>query len=168
MIDSFKFKNIKYNEVFLFQRIRMKKILLLASLLVGFAFAGDKMLVTGFSPLGVDETAAKLQNILKEKGLKVFGVFEHSKLAKEVNLEMRDTVVVAFGAPKAGTPLMQCEPSIALELPLKMVIYKDNDSKTVVAYRDIKDIAKSYGANCDEVVNKLSAAQLNFFKAITK
>ncbi|EAH8299822.1 DUF302 domain-containing protein [Campylobacter fetus] len=167
-MDSFKFKNIKYNEVFLFQRIRMKKILLLASLLVGFAFAGDKMLVTGFSPLGVDETAAKLQNILKEKGLKVFGVFEHSKLAKEVNLEMRDTVVVAFGAPKAGTPLMQCEPSIALELPLKMVIYKDNDSKTVVAYRDIKDIAKSYGANCDEVVNKLSAAQSNFFKAITK
>ncbi|WP_419250227.1 DUF302 domain-containing protein [Campylobacter fetus] len=95
-------------------------------------------------------------------------MFEHSKLAKEVNLEMRDTVVVAFGAPKAGTPLMQCEPSIALELPLKMVIYKDNDSKTVVAYRDIKDIAKSYGANCDEVVNKLSAAQSNFFKAITK
>ncbi|CUU68666.1 DUF302 domain-containing protein [Campylobacter hyointestinalis] len=146
----------------------MKKVLLIVSLLASLAFAGDKMLVSGVSPLSVDETALKLQNIIKDKGLKIFGVFEHSKLAKEVNLQMNDTVVVAFGAPKAGTPLMQCEPSIALELPLKMLIYKNSDGNTIVAYDDIKNIAKSYNANCDEVVNKLSAAQANFFKAVTK
>lgn len=146
----------------------MKKVLLIVSLLASLAFAGDKMLVSGVSPLSVDETALKLQNIIKDKWLKIFGVFEHSKLAKEVNLQMNDTVVVAFGAPKAGTPLMQCEPSIALELPLKMLIYKNSDGNTIVAYDDIKNIAKRYNANCDEVVNKLSAAQANFFKAVTK
>ncbi|CUU80044.1 DUF302 domain-containing protein [Campylobacter hyointestinalis subsp. hyointestinalis] len=146
----------------------MKKVLLIVSLLASLAFAGDKMLVSGVSPLSVDETALKLQNIIKDKGLKIFGVFEHSKLAKEVNLQMNDTVVVAFGAPKAGTPLMQCEPSIALELPLKMLIYKNSDGNTIVAYDDIKNISKRYNANCDEVVNKLSAAQANFFKAVTK
>ncbi|CUU76245.1 Uncharacterized conserved protein [Campylobacter hyointestinalis subsp. hyointestinalis] len=52
------------------------------------------MLVSGVSPLSVDETALKLQNIIKDKGLKIFGVFEHSKLAKEVNLQMNDTVVL--------------------------------------------------------------------------
>ncbi len=146
----------------------MKKFLATAAIAASTVFAGD--LVSGNSPLGVDETAAKLQNILTEKGLKVFGVFEHSKLAKEVNLDMTDTVVVAFGAPKAGTPLMQCMPQIALELPLKMVIYKDEAGKTVVAYDDIKNIAKRYGADakCGEVVGKLSAAQANFFNAITK
>ncbi|AII14231.1 hypothetical protein (DUF302 domain) [Campylobacter iguaniorum] len=146
----------------------MKKFLLIAALFASFVFGGEKMLVTGFSPLEVGETSTKLQNILNEKGLKIFGVFEHSKLAKEAGLQMSDTVVVAFGAPKAGTPLMQCEPSIALELPLKMVIYKNKDGKTVVAYDDIKNIAKRYDANCDEVIAKLSAAQANFFKAITK
>ncbi|ALV23970.1 putative protein (DUF302 domain) [Campylobacter iguaniorum] len=146
----------------------MKKFLLIAALFASFVFGGEKMLVTGFSPLEVGETSTKLQNILNEKGLKIFGVFEHSKLAKEAGLQMSDTVVVAFGAPKAGTPLMQCEPSIALELPLKMVIYKNKDGKTVVAYDDIKNIAKRYDVNCDEVIAKLSAAQANFFKAITK
>ncbi|CUU68644.1 DUF302 domain-containing protein [Campylobacter hyointestinalis] len=146
----------------------MKKVLLIVSLLASLAFAGDKMLVSGVSPLSVDETALKLQNIIKDKGLKIFGMFEHSKLAKEVNLQMNDTVVVAFGAPKAGTPLMQCEPGIALELPLKMLIYKNSDGNTIVAYDDIKNIAKRYNANCDEVVNKLSAAQANFFKAVTE
>lgn len=146
----------------------MKKILLLVALLVSFAFGGNNMLVSGFSSFSVVETSMKLQQILKEKGLKIFGVFEHSKLAKEANLDMRDTIVVAFGSPKAGTPLMKCEPSIALELPLKILIYQDDNGKTIVAYDDIKNIAHRYGANCGEIIEKLSLAQANFFKAITK
>lgn len=146
----------------------MKKILLALSIFSTLSFAGEKVLQSGTSSLSVEETAQKLQNILKEKGLKIFGVFEHSKLAKEVGLEMQDTIVVAFGAPKAGTPLMQCEPQIALELPLKMLIYKDKNGKTIVAYEDIKSIAKRYDAKCDNVLTNLSKAQANFFKAVTQ
>ncbi|CZE45838.1 DUF302 domain-containing protein [Campylobacter geochelonis] len=146
----------------------MRKTLLLLAVCATFLLGDNKMLTTATSPLSVDETASKLTNILESKGLKIFGVFEHSKLAKEAGLDMSDTVVVAFGAPKAGTPLMQCAPQIALELPLKILIYKNSDGKTTVAYEDIKEIAKRYDAQDCAPVENLSKAQANFFNAITK
>ena len=144
----------------------MKKIIFLLGSLLCFVSA-ETTFIKGFSTLSVEEVSTKLQDILKSKGLRIFGVFEHSKLAKEANLSMQDTIVVAFGAPKAGTPLMQCAPEIALELPLKILIYKDKDGKTNILYRDIKDIAKDYNVDCKEVLDGLSKAQASFFEAIT-
>lgn len=145
----------------------MKKLLVSAVAMASLAFGGENMLIKGTSGLSVDETVAKFSNILKEKGIMLFNVFNHSKLAKEAGLEMTETSVVVFGAPKVGTLLMQCEPQIALELPLKFLIYKEGD-KTTVAYEDIKNIAKRYDVkNCD-VVEKLSAAQANLHKALTE
>lgn len=116
--------------------------------------------------LSVDEVVTKATKILQEKNLKIFSVFEHSKLAKDVNLEMTDTSVIVFGSPKVGTLLMQCSPKIALELPLKFLVYKAGN-ETILAYEDIKNIAKRYDANC-EITEKLSIAQENLAKAITK
>lgn len=80
---------------------------------------------------------------------------------------MQETQVVIFGAPKAGTPLMVCSPKIALELPLKTLIYKNKAGKTIVAYEEIKSIAKRYDTkNCQEIVEKLSKAQQNIFNVV--
>lgn len=141
----------------------MKKFLLL-SLFSALSFA---KLVEGVSPLSVEETSAKLQEILTKKGVKVFSVFNHSLEATNVNLTMNETQVVVFGSPKMGTPLMQCSPTLALELPLKFLIYKKDD-KTIVAYEDLKKAAKRHDSkNCQDIIKKLSKAQENFFKAIT-
>lgn len=144
----------------------MKKIILSAAMAAVTAFGGD-MLTTGISPLGVDETTDKLANIVKEKGLMLFDVVAHSKLAKEAGLEMTDTNVVIFGSPKVGTLLMQCSPAIALELPMKFLIYK-KESKTVVAYEDVKSIAARYGAGDCAPVAKMSELQANLLKAVSK
>lgn len=145
----------------------MKKLLISVTTIASLAFGGESMLIKGTNSLSVDETVAKFSNILKEKGVMLFDVFNHSKLAKEAGLEMTETSVVVFGAPKVGTLLMKCEPQIALELPMKFLIYKDGD-KTTVAYEDIKNIAKRYGAqNCD-IVEKISGIQANFHKALTE
>lgn len=140
----------------------MKKIIFSTILAALPLFASH--LVELKSNLSVDEVTAKASQILQEKGLKVFSVIEHSKLAKEVGLELTDTSVIVFGSPKVGTLLMQCSPKIALELPLKFLVFKDGD-QTILAYEDIKNVAKRYGTEC-EITEKLSQAQSNLAKAI--
>lgn len=124
-------------------------------------------LTTAQSDLSVDEAVKKFEKVVASRNITVFDVIEHSKLADKVGLKMADTTVVIVGSPKVGTLLMQCEPKIALEMPLKFLFYKDGD-KTVIAYEDVKDIATRYGAQECEAVSKLSAAQANLLKDMTK
>lgn len=143
----------------------MKKVILASFVLATSMFAAG--LTKGESTLGVDETAQKLQSVISEAGVKIFSVFEHSTLAKEAGLDMPNTKVVVFGAPKVGTLLMQCVPDVAIELPLKFLISEQN-GKTIVAYEDIKQIAARHNGDKCEVVDMLSKAQTKFFKAVTK
>ncbi|MGP1450625.1 MAG: DUF302 domain-containing protein [Wolinella sp.] len=144
----------------------MKRLLALLLMSASFGF-GSGNLIEGISESGVDKTVENLARILTSKGVHIFEIIQHDKLAKDANLALEESSVVIFGAPKAGTPLMQCAPRIALELPLKFLIYK-RDNKTIVAYEDIKSIAMRYDAqNCTAVEN-LSKAQAGFFSAITK
>lgn len=124
-------------------------------------------LTTAQSDLSVDEAVKKFEKVVASRNITVFDVIEHSKLADKVGLKMADTTVVIVGSPKVGTLLMQCEPKIALEMPLKFLFYKDGD-KTVIAYEDVKDIATRYGAQECEAVSKLSATQANLLKDMTK
>ena len=112
-------------------------------------------LTTAQSDLSVDEAVKKFEKAVASRNITVFDVIEHSKLAEIV------------GSPKIGTLLMQCEPKIALELPLKFLFYKDGD-KTVIAYEDIKNIAARYGAQECDAVSKLSGAQANLLKDMAK
>jgi uncharacterized protein (DUF302 family)/uncharacterized membrane protein YidH (DUF202 family) len=82
----------------------------------------------------VDETVAKLQGILQAKGVKVFAVVDHSGGAQDVGLTMRPTKLVIFGNPAAGTPLMLASPSIAIDLPLKLLVSEDADGKVWISY----------------------------------
>lgn len=124
-------------------------------------------LTTAQTKLSVDEAVRKFKNAAASRDLAIFDVIEHSKLADKVGLKMTDTTVVVFGSPKVGTLLMQCKPSVALELPLKFLFYKDGD-KTVIAYEDAKNIAARYGAQECEAVGKLSGAQANLLKEVAQ
>ena len=82
----------------------------------------------------VDETLKRLQHALEAKGVAVFAIVDHSGEAEKVGLKMTPTKLVIFGSPKAGTPLMLAAPSIAIDLPLKILISEDDKGKVWISY----------------------------------
>jgi uncharacterized protein (DUF302 family)/uncharacterized membrane protein YidH (DUF202 family) len=82
----------------------------------------------------VDQTVEKLKEILLAKGVKLFTLIDHSGEAEKVGLEMRPTKLLIFGNPKAGTPLMIASPTIAIDLPLKILVWEDGDGKVWISY----------------------------------
>jgi len=82
----------------------------------------------------VDEIVEKLKGILQSKGVTLFATVDHSGEAAKVGMQMRTTKLLIFGSPKAGTPLMLASPSIAIDLPLKILIWEDAQGKVWVSY----------------------------------
>jgi uncharacterized protein (DUF302 family) len=93
-------------------------------------------IVSKRSPHSVDVTVEQLEVILRQKGVKLFTVIDHSGEAQAAGLQMRPTKLLIFGSPKVGTPLMITAPSIAIDLPLKILVWEDPDGKVWVAYND--------------------------------
>lgn len=82
----------------------------------------------------VDQTVEKLKAILAAKGVALFALIDHSGEAEKVGLKMPPTKLLIFGNPKAGTPLMLAAPSIAIDLPLKILVWEDSQGKVWVSY----------------------------------
>jgi uncharacterized protein (DUF302 family) len=82
----------------------------------------------------VDDTVARLQKILADKGVKLFALVDHSGDAEKVGLKMPPTKLLIFGSPKAGTPLMIAAPTIAIDLPLKLLVSQDSDGKVWISF----------------------------------
>jgi len=91
-------------------------------------------LVVKPSNLSVDETVEKLQSILQAKGVTLFALVDHSGEAAKVGLKMPNTKLLIFGGPKAGTPLMLASPSVAIDLPLKILVAEDGQDKVWISY----------------------------------
>ena len=89
--------------------------------------------VTKVSPRSLDDTVARLLAEVAARGMKVFAIIDHSGEARSVGLELRDTKVVIFGSPLAGTPVMVAAPLAALDLPLRVLVWADGD-QTKVSY----------------------------------
>ncbi len=81
-----------------------------------------------------EETVARLREILQAKGVKLFTIVDHSGEAENVGLKMPPTKLLIFGNPKAGIPLMLAAPSVALDLPLKILVAEDAAGKTWISY----------------------------------
>jgi uncharacterized protein (DUF302 family) len=94
----------------------------------------DNGIVNLSSNHSVDQTVENLKQILQAKGVSLFALVDHSGEAEKVGLQMRPTKLLIFGNPKAGTPLMQAAPSIAIDLPLKILIWEDAQGKVWVSY----------------------------------
>ena len=91
-------------------------------------------IVTIPSHHSVDQTVAKLEAILQAKGVQLFALVDHSGEAEKAGMHMRPTKLLIFGSPKAGTPLMIASPSIAIDLPLKVLVWEDAEGKVWISY----------------------------------
>lgn len=104
--------------------------------------------MTKWSPYSVAETLARLNAVIAAKDMKVFAVINHSDTAHEAGLELPETSVIIFGKPEAGTPVMKAAPLMALELPLKVLIWED-EGRTRVSYTTPGALAERYGLSVD-------------------
>lgn len=93
----------------------------------------------------VAETAARLETLLKTKGLKIFARIDQAAEAAAVGLIMQPMVLLIFGDPKTGTPLMNRYPSIAMDLPLKALVRESPDGKTWISYNSPEFLQQRHG-----------------------
>ena len=91
----------------------------------------DDEIVTKISLWSVEDTVNRFSAVVAARGMKLFAVIDHSGGAEAAGLELRNTKVVVFGSPQAGTPVMEAEPLAALDLPLKVLVWDDNGRTTV-------------------------------------
>jgi len=97
------------------------------------------------SPYSVPDTLARLESILKERGVSVFACVDHSGEAAKAGLAMRPTQLLIFGSPKGGTPLMVAAPSVAIDLPLKALAWEDERGKVWLSYNDPEYLQQRHG-----------------------
>ena len=101
--------------------------------------------MTKASPRSAGDTVARLLDLLGSKGLKVFAVIDQRAEARAVGLELRETTLVVFGNPAAGTGVMVASPLAALDLPLKVLVWTEPDRGTLVSYVAPSTLADRYG-----------------------
>lgn len=156
----------------MFQRLTLFSASLLLGL-SGFFAASSSWAADGLiavqSRHSVQQTADKLEDVLEEKGMKIFQRISHSDGAESAGLELRPTELVIFGNPKVGTPLMQCSQSVAIDLPQKALIWEDANGQVWLGYNDPEYLQERHGIEgCDQVIGKIEKALGAFAKAATE
>ena len=101
----------------------------------------------------VDETVDRLKSILEAKGVRLFALVDHSGEAEKVGMKMRPTKLLIFGSPKAGTPLMLASPSMAIDLPLKILVWQDQKDKVWVSYNSPDYLRDRHGLPAELLQN---------------
>ena len=118
----------------------------------------DTGLVTVPSAHDVASTVERLKALLAQKGIELFAHVDHAAGAEKVGLSLRPTQVLIFGNPKAGTPLMQSRQSIGLDLPLRVLVWEDEEGKPWLTYRRVEELARRHHVtDSGEAVKALDA-----------
>lgn len=97
------------------------------------------------SAYSVSETVNKISELLRQKGIKIIASIDHAKAARDNGLVLADEVLLIFGDPKVGTFLMQEQPTIGIDLPLKFLVWQDADHITHITYEDPIKLGKLHG-----------------------
>lgn len=119
------------------------------------------------SPYSVSETADRFEALInsdaaKSKGMIFVARINHTKNAANASLSLRDTEMIMFGNPKIGTPLMQCSPSIAIDLPQKVLFWQDEMGKVWLSYNSAQYLKQRHRVTgCDGVFDKISKVLAN-------
>jgi len=117
------------------------------------------------SRYSVEETIDKLKKLLEAKNVKFFALIDHSGEAEKAGLKMRPTKLLILGSPKAGTPLMIASPSVAIDLPLKVLVAEDANGKAWISYNDAEYLRVRHNLG-EEFVQTLAAAGALAAKAL--
>jgi len=131
----------------------MKKLLLI--LTTALSLMANEIIVKE-SCTSVSQTAENLKNIVSSKGFAVFAIINHSGNAKMVDMKLNESKMVIFGNPKMGTVLMQQDMRVGLDLPLRVLVYMDSDSKVKMAYRDGSWLADKHLLNVPLKIQKMN------------
>ncbi len=123
----------------------------------GLASAADG-LVTLKSPHNVKDTMSRLEEAVKQRGLNVFARVDHAGGAAKVGKTLRPTEVLIFGNPQGGTPFMECEQTVGIDLPLKALVWEDAAAQVWVGYNDPGYLAQRHGVSACPVVENLRKA----------
>jgi pimeloyl-ACP methyl ester carboxylesterase/uncharacterized protein (DUF302 family) len=124
----------------------------LAALPIGNGKVSDGM-ISHPSRHSVEETVERLRTMLQSKGATLFGLVDHSGEAEKVGMKMPPTKLLIFGNPKAGTPLMLAAPGIAIDLPLKILVWQDADGKVWSSYNDPLYLKDRHGLPEEFLIN---------------
>lgn len=116
----------------------------------------------------VDETVQKLSDAFTERGMKIFTIIDHQAAAREAGLDMQAAKVIIYGAPKAGTPLMQKDPYFALQLPLKVLVTQNQQGQTEVVFETTKTLLENSKISLEEVQKTLVQAEKLITNTVNK
>lgn len=136
----------------------MKRFLLLV-LVSSSLFANDMIIKK--SGCDVDGTIENIKKIISVKGLDLFGVIDHSEGTKKVGMTIDDSKLIIFGSPKMGTVLMHEDITTGLDLPLRILVYKDKDGVVKMAYRDGKWLALEHSIKAEKLLSNMNSALEN-------
>ena len=146
--------------------MRITTITALSILLIATPVVAANGIVNVPSAFGVEETSDRMEHILSEKGMTIFNRIKHSEGASKVGIELRETELIIFGNPKVGSPLMKCQQDVAIDLPQKALIWKDENSGVWISYNDPVYLRKRHNiTGCDEVIAKIEKALSGITKA---
>ena len=127
--------------------------------------SNENGLVHVASSRSVPETLKKLQTTLEARGLKVFALIDHSGEAEKAGLKMRPTQLLIFGSPKGGTPLMVAAPTLAIDLPLKALIWEDAAAKVWISYNSPEYLQQRHSVPAD-LMNNIAGVGALIEKAV--
>jgi uncharacterized protein (DUF302 family) len=130
-------------------------------LTAGLASAAKAEIVVKPSARSVEETVERIEAAAAAKGMMLFGRIDHAAGAAKAEMALPPMVLVQFGNPKAGTPLMQAAPAMGLSLPLKVLVWQGADGKVQIAYDPPADLAKLRNLAADHPALAKIAAMLD-------
>ena len=144
----------------------MKKLLIAVCLLSFSSLGFADGIISKTSTHSVKDTLDKLEAIVTSKGFKVVARVNHAKAAEKSGQSLNPTEVLIFGNPKVGTSLMKSNQAIGLDLPIKVIAWKDEKGVVTIAYNDPAWMVSRYSINDrDEVVKKMTGALNKFTDA---
>jgi len=110
-------------------------------------------IITKSANCTVEEAVSKIKSLLVIRGITLFAVVDHSGEAETVGMKMPDTKLVIFGNPKGGTPLMVASPSVAIDLPLKLLVAQDANGGCSISYNSPQYLQQRHGLSTDLIQN---------------
>lgn len=116
------------------------------------------------SSFNFQDTIERIEKEIKNLNIPIFAKFDHSLNAKEVDLNLRETTVIVFGSPKLGTSLMQEDQTIAIELPLKFLIFEDEDGSVFIEFKFLESLMEDYYITDYKKIKNMN----NLLKKITR
>lgn len=125
----------------------------------------DNGMVHLSSPHSVPETLTRLEALLRARGVSIFARVDHSGEAAKAGLQMRPTAVLIFGSPKSGTPLMVAAPTVAIDLPLKALVWEDAEAKVWLSFNSPEYLRQRHDIP-EELMQNIAGVQVILEEAV--